>query len=116
MYNFTVDENEDLDVEIAIDPEMLGNVFEKLLDVEEREEQGTYYTPKNIVLYMCRSSLINYLEKNLNTAEKLNFDLLFYDDVEIKELKKYFTKIDDLLKNVSICDPCVGSGAFPVTI
>lgn len=116
LYNFTVDENEDLDVEIAIDPEMLGNVFEKLLDVEEREEQGTYYTPKNIVLYMCRSSLINYLEKNLNTAEKLNFDLLFYDDIEIKELKKYFAKIDDLLKSVSICDPCVGSGAFPVTM
>lgn len=116
LYNFTVDEHEDLDVEIAIDPEMLGNVFEKLLDIEKREEQGTYYTPKNLVLYMCRLSLVNYLEKNLKLQDAINLNLLFFDDTNLDELKKYFKEIDNLLKNISICDPCIGSGAFPVTM
>jgi type I restriction-modification system DNA methylase subunit len=116
LYNFTVDEHEDLDVEIAIDPEMLGNVFEKLLDIEKREEQGTYYTPKNLVLYMCRLSLVNYLDKNLKLKDAINLNLLFFDDTNLDELKKYFKEIDNLLKNISICDPCIGSGAFPVTM
>ena len=116
LYNFTVDEHEDLDVEIAIDPEMLGNVFEKLLDIGKREEQGTYYTPKNLVLFMCRLSLVNYLEKNLKSKEISNLDLLFFDDANLDELKKHSREIDNLLKNISICDPCIGSGAFPVTM
>jgi type I restriction-modification system DNA methylase subunit len=116
LYNFTVDEHEDLDVEIAVDPEMLGNVFEKLLDIEKREEQGTYYTPKNLVLYMCRLSLVNYLDKNLKLKDAINLNLLFFDDTNLDELKKYSKEIDNLLKNISICDPCIGSGAFPVTM
>jgi len=116
LYNFTVDEQEDLDVEIAIDPEMLGNVFEKLLDIEKREEQGTYYTPKNLVLFMCRSSLENYLKKNLKLQENVNLNLLFIEHANINELKKYFKEIDNFLQKISICDPCVGSGAFPVTM
>jgi len=116
LYNFTVDEHEDLDVDLAIDPEMLGNVFEKLLDVEKREEQGTYYTPKEIAVYMCRISIINYLKKNLNINDDLSFYELFEKDSEIKNLKEYSKKIDELLKEILICDPCVGSGAFPVTM
>ena len=61
MYNFTVDENSDLEIDLAIDPEMLGKVFENLLEENVREEQGAYYTPREIVFYMCRNSLINYL-------------------------------------------------------
>ena len=65
-YNFTVREDEPLESEVAVDPEMLGKVFESLLGVEERREQGTFYTPRRIVHYMCRESLIRYLDHSIN--------------------------------------------------
>jgi len=60
-YNFTVKEDEPLEKEVAVDPEMLGKVFENLLEVKDRKSKGTYYTPREIVHYMCQESLINYL-------------------------------------------------------
>ncbi|MBE3128896.1 MAG: Eco57I restriction-modification methylase domain-containing protein [Actinobacteria bacterium] len=60
-YNFTVKEDEPLEKEVAVDPEMLGKVFENLLEVKDRKSKGTYYTPREIVHYMCQQSLINYL-------------------------------------------------------
>ena len=116
LYNFTVDENEDLDVDIAIDPEMLGNVYEKLLDIENREEKGAYYTPKELAVYMCRTSILNFLNQNLKITEEINFNILFFEDGDITIYKNYFKQIDTLLENISICDPCIGSGAFPVTM
>ena len=68
-YNFTVKEDEPLDKEVAVDPEMLGKVFENLLEVKDRKSKGTYYTPREIVHYMCQESLINYLDTALNTGE-----------------------------------------------
>ncbi len=68
-YNFTVKEDEPLDKEVAIDPEMLGKVFENLLEVKDRKSKGTYYTPREIVHYMCQESLINYLDTAVNTGE-----------------------------------------------
>lgn len=65
-FNFTVREDEPLESEVAVDPEMLGKVFEKLLNVEERRHKGTYYTPRPIVHYMCRESLALYLDRALN--------------------------------------------------
>jgi type I restriction-modification system DNA methylase subunit len=65
-YNFTVKEDEPLEKEVAVDPEMLGKVFENLLEVKDRKSKGTYYTPREIVHYMCRQSLINYLYAELN--------------------------------------------------
>ncbi len=67
-YNFTVKEDEPLEKEVAVDPEMLGKVFENL-EVEDRKGKGTYYTPRSIVEYMCQESLINYLDTALNTGE-----------------------------------------------
>ena len=67
-YNFTVKEDEPLDKEVAIDPEMLGKVFENLLEVKDRKSKGTYYTPREIVHYMCQESLINYLDTAINTG------------------------------------------------
>ena len=61
-YNFTVKEDEPLEKEVAVDPEMLGKVFENLLEVKDRKSKGTYYTPREIVHYMCRQSLVSYLE------------------------------------------------------
>jgi type I restriction-modification system DNA methylase subunit len=68
-YNFTVKEDEPLDKEVAVDPEMLGKVFENLLEVKDRKSKGTYYTPREIVHYMCQESLINYLDTAVNTGE-----------------------------------------------
>lgn len=68
-YNFTVKEDEPLEKEVAIDPEMLGKVFENLLEVKDRKSKGTYYTPREIVHYMCQESLINYLDTAVNTGE-----------------------------------------------
>ena len=85
LYNFTVDENENIDVEISIDPEMLGKTFEKLLDVKDRKSSGTFYTPREIVRFMAEDALISYLnDKNKN---------LFLNDL-IKKFVK-FEKIQD---------------------
>jgi len=65
-FNFTVKEDEPLEKEVAVDPEMLGKVFENLLEVKDRKSKGTYYTPREIVHYMCQQSLINYLDAELN--------------------------------------------------
>jgi very-short-patch-repair endonuclease len=66
-YNFTVREDEPLEKEVAVDPEMLGRVFENLLDVQDRKSKGAFYTPREIVHYMCQESLINYLDTTINT-------------------------------------------------
>ena len=60
MYNFTIDENDPDDSEVGIDPEMLGHIFENLL--EDNKDKGAFYTPKEIVQYMCRQSIIQYLK------------------------------------------------------
>ncbi|MCX5718319.1 MAG: Eco57I restriction-modification methylase domain-containing protein [Nitrospirae bacterium] len=70
-YNFTVKEDEPLEKEVAVDPEMLGKVFENLLEVKDRKSKGTYYTPREIVHYMCQESLINYLDNVINTSKEV---------------------------------------------
>lgn len=65
-YNFTIKEDEPLDKEVAVDPEMLGKVFENMLEITERKSKGAFYTPREIVHYMCQESLINYLDNSLN--------------------------------------------------
>ena len=65
-YNFTVREDEPLEKEVAVDPEMLGKVFENLLEVKDRKAKGAFYTPREIVAYMCNESLIAYLDGRLN--------------------------------------------------
>jgi len=72
-YNFTVKEDEPLEKEVAIDPEMLGKVFENLLEIKDRRSEGAYYTPRVIVHYMCKQSLLSYLENKTHIdIEKLN--------------------------------------------
>ena len=121
LYNFTVDENENIDVEISIDPEMLGRVFENLLEENIRKSGGSYYTPRTIVNYMCNSSLIYHLNNKL--ADKINLKLIkrFVKDnsFEISKEKIFQNNaeaIDNILQNVKICDPAIGSGAFAVGI
>lgn len=68
-YNFTVREDDPLDQEVAVDPEMLGKVFENLLPENLRKGKGSYYTPRNVVHFMCQESLINYLDAAVNRGE-----------------------------------------------
>jgi hypothetical protein len=70
-YNFTIKEDEPLEKEVAVDPEMLGKVFENMLEITERKSKGAFYTPREIVHYMCQESLIIYLDNSLNSYAKL---------------------------------------------
>lgn len=112
-YNFTIDENDPNDAEVGVDPEMLGKIFENLL--EDNKDKGAFYTPKEIVQYMCQESLIAYLETNTSLAkDKIrNFVLMPEEGVlDIPENKK--EKLQKALEEVKICDPAIGSGAFPM--
>ena len=112
-YNFTIDENDPNDAEVGVDPEMLGKIFENLL--EDNKDKGAFYTPKEIVRYMCQESLIAYLDTNTSIAsEKIRKFVLFPEEgvLEIPENKK--SKLLEALKDVKICDPAIGSGAFPM--
>ncbi|MDD5204218.1 MAG: TaqI-like C-terminal specificity domain-containing protein [Desulfobacterales bacterium] len=173
LYNFTVREDEPLEKEVAVDPEMLGKVFENLLEVRDRKSKGAFYTPREIVHHMCRESLIRHLDGALNNRDgyvRLGVpqtelfgprDLAKPDgrmelmaasgsapipvadlrllvcrgefgiehdlkvDEKGRETKAYSWKlpesiranaerIDQALADIKICDPAIGSGAFPV--
>ncbi len=117
-YNFTIDENDPDDADIGIDPEMLGKIFESLL--EDNKAKGAFYTPKEIVRYMCKESLIAYLETKLsdNASEMLDTKQsirTFVEHHELpEELEPYRKVLDTALRDVKICDPAIGSGAFPM--
>ena len=74
-YNFTVNENDSYEAEVAVDPEMLGKVFENLLDVSDRKSKGAFYTPREIVRYMTNESIMNYLLNNLEGKDITKNDL-----------------------------------------
>ena len=142
-YNFTVWEEEPLEKEVAVDPEMLGKVFENLLEVQDRKSKGAFYTPREIVHYMCQESLIDYLDTTLNcdraTGEqnevvprqaitklvRLGSLALQQDAAKEAGLKKddyvlpeavrtHAAALDEALADIKLCDPAIGSGAFPV--
>ncbi|MDI1277158.1 hypothetical protein [Methylobacter sp.] len=73
-YNFTIKEDEPLEKEVAVDPEMLGKVFENMLDVSERKSKGAFYTPREIVHYMCQESLIHYLADSVKHISKADLE------------------------------------------
>ena len=79
-YNFTMSEDEPMEREVAIDPEMLGKVFENLLEVNNRKSKGAFYTPREIVHYMCQESLINYLTNTLQIEEEAIREFILYGD------------------------------------
>ncbi len=170
-YNFTIKEDEPLEKEVAVDPEMLGKVFENMLEVKERKSKGAFYTPREIVHYMCQESLIHYLDNAVNIYAKTYQELgksqtnmfgnaakqgqqsLMQEQDQIivpkedidtfirkgffalendqrilregKETKTYRFQLpetvrlnadllDEKLADIKICDPAIGSGAFPV--
>lgn len=170
-YNFTIKEDEPLEKEVAVDPEMLGKVFENMLEITERKSKGAFYTPREIVHYMCQESLIHYLDNAVNTYSKTYQELgnpqismfgnevnkgqqslileqdhilIQKEDIETFIRKGFFTLENDQrilkkgnetrtyqfklpesirinadllntkLAEIRICDPAIGSGAFPV--
>ena len=114
-YNFTIDENDPDDAEVGVDPEMLGRIFENLL--EDNKDKGAFYTPKEIVTYMCRESLIAYLQTDIedeSTKEAIRQFVTTHDVNALGTNAKFRQQVDEALKNVKICDPAIGSGAFPM--
>ena len=111
QYNFTIDENDPNDAEVGVDPEMLGRIFENLL--EDNKDKGAFYTPKEIVQYMCRESLIAYLQTDQREEDKERIRQ-FVTTHDAKLLGNLKEEIDQKLIEVKICDPAIGSGAFPM--
>ena len=109
-YNFTIDENDPDDAEMGVDPEMLGRIFENLL--EDNKDKGAFYTPKEIVTYMCRESLIAYLQTDIEKEEQKEAIRQFVTNHQFVQHLPGDTL--EMLKNVKICDPAIGSGAFPM--
>ena len=136
QYNFTIDENDPDDAQVGVDPEMLGRIFESLL--EDNKEKGAFYTPKEIVQYMCRRSLTAYLQADVpdeRMRKKIDefirtkdYDCFHVqDDVPDERMPKAIDEcvctkdydglrqqIAERLRTVKICDPAIGSGAFPM--
>lgn len=105
-YNFTIDENDPDDAEVGVDPEMLGRIFENLL--EDNKDKGAFYTPKEIVSYMCRESLIAYLQTDIEdeaTKEAIRQFVMTHDVAMLGTNDKFQQQIDEALKDVKICDP-----------
>lgn len=143
-YNFTMSEDEPMEREVAIDPEMLGKVFENLLEVNDRKSKGAFYTPREIVHYMCQESLINYLARTMILPDADIRDFILYGDFmkdedtskdkrqgnnEMYIAESLFRveadgsvsvnrlyEMDAALASVRVADPAVGSGAFPLGI
>jgi len=129
-YNFTTDESTSDFQQVAIDPEMLGRIFENLLaeEIEETGEQarkakGAFYTPREIVEYMCRESLRAYVSERLgDDARKGEVLQLLFDKREheldpksvLGKLGSYKNRIIEALDEIKIIDPACGSGAFPI--
>ncbi|MDD3010362.1 MAG: TaqI-like C-terminal specificity domain-containing protein, partial [Bacteroidales bacterium] len=115
-FNFTVYEDSPDDHTVAVDPEMLGHIFENLL--EDNKDKGAFYTPKEIVHYMCQESLTEYLCTTLQikdeVAEREAVSHLLKNKVVADVLKPEIAELEKALDNVKICDPAIGSGAFPM--
>jgi predicted RNA methylase len=133
QFNFTTDESSPEYELIAIDPEMLGRVFESLLATQIDETgkkatkaKGTFYTPREIVSYMCKESLRNYLYEAIRNKDDIKSSIDSLLDISDSEwakaksntlrdkIKDYRVQIIDALDNVTILDPACGSGAFPM--
>lgn len=138
QYNFTVNEDDPLDRDVAIDPEMLGKIFESLLPENLRSRGGVFYTPTEVVNSMCKNSLIYFLNNNFGNFIKLsdittfiyNLDDIYQKDFSVihsnnNNKKEYLTPFKiiehskdllNLIKKIKICDPAIGSGAFPLSM
>ncbi len=116
QYNFTVDESDPTEQDIAVDPEMLGKIFESLLDPEERHNKGAHYTPREIVHFMCIESIAYNISVNCEMDFNLIKNYILYGNslAEKQMIIDKAKQLDDYVLNLKIVDPAVGSGAFLV--
>ncbi|MEQ8464549.1 Eco57I restriction-modification methylase domain-containing protein [Coleofasciculus sp. E1-EBD-02] len=125
-YNFTISEDTPLDQEVAVDPEMIGKVYESLVNVsneaDERGDAGIFYTPRIEIDLMCRLSLVDYLTNHLGVNyQDLLYEFILALEPEEKALAdqkfaeaKLWDKLDNQLCHLTLLDPACGSGAFLV--
>jgi len=126
-YKFTVAENTPIEEEIALDPELLGKVFENLLasynpetQTTARKQTGSFYTPREIVNYMVDESLLEYIKQNVKNDSK-DFETRLRDVFSYSENPTPFSEAEtkeliEAINNCKILDPACGSGAFPMGI
>jgi adenine-specific DNA-methyltransferase len=121
-YKFTIEENTPLEEEIALDPELLGKVFENLLasynpetKTTARKQTGSFYTPREIVNYMVDESLIAYLKNKLDDEGRLR-NLFSYKEIHNPFDTKETKTLIESINAVKILDPACGSGAFPMGV
>jgi len=119
QYNFTVDESSPLEVEVSIDPMLIGSVFENMLPEHERGAKGTFYTPRNEISFICRRAIVNYLGLNDDIKKSADGKDEFCDGLSAyirrldeqkseKEVREFTSK----LLSLKVLDPVVGSGGF----
>ncbi len=124
-YNFTIREELPLEVEVAVDPEMIGKVYESLVNVseeaDERGEAGIFYTARTEIDFMCRRSLVEYFHNHLEIDKPLIYEFIFAkSDEEKRDADKKISrirlweKIETLLDDLTVVDPACGSGSFLV--
>src|SRR5258708_15712805 len=125
-YNFTIAEDSPLDQEVAVDPEMIGRVYESLVNVsseiDERGDAGIFYTPRTEIDLMCRLTIVDYLSNHHpDIAKKYLYDMVFALDPDEKltadtilQERNYWKAIYNHLFVVTVLDPACGSGAFLV--
>lgn len=125
-YNFTIAEDSPLDQEVAVDPEMIGKVYESLVnvstEVDERGDAGIFYTPRTEIDLMCRLALVDYLANQLGQEYK---DALYkfvfaIEPEEQSEAEDILTdlnlwdRLKNILEEITVVDPACGSGSFLV--
>lgn len=123
-YKFTVAENTPIEEDVALDPELLGQVFENLLaaynpetETTARKETGSFYTPRHVVAYMVDESLLLYLKSQLPATADLDArlrELLAYNDLPPRFSPAEIAQLIRALDNLTMIDPACGSGAFPM--
>jgi Alw26I/Eco31I/Esp3I family type II restriction m6 adenine DNA methyltransferase len=125
-YNFTIDENLENDVDLSIDPEMLGRVFENLLaEINPetgqiaRKSSGSFYTPRVIVSFMVDESLTKFLEEKTGISRERIQALITTNSLEEEKFTLSSDEkslVVDAISNLKCFDPACGSGAFPISM
>ena len=119
-WSFTVSEDTAEETDVAVDPEMLGKVFENLLSDEKRKKEGTIYTPRPVVQFMCREALVPWLQHEADIDELTSRLLVageepfvaLADQAGAQETVRIAQAADAALQEITVLDPAAGSGAF----
>jgi len=115
QYNFTVTEESPYDIDVAVDPAMLGKIYESLIAEQERGEAGIFYTPRVEVDLMCRAAVYEQLTNQTRIGEETATRLVFADRGEFERNSlsdSVLEEVRDVLGEFKIVDPACGSGAF----